>query len=371
MTKTEYMKKLQEKLEQFNQSLQEEILEDYERHFAEAEAMGKSEEEIIEELGNIEDMLQEFSEEDYKQEVIPVDAVCEASGKQACNGMYKAIVLDGIMADIVLRESNDENVYVRFEHEEEIFSQMYCFYQYEKDGVFYAGIRRREGADLPGAKRMALFGKTIFSFHNMGMHLGNAVITVQAPKGFPRVQARTLSGDMEISGLAVDTLQLSTASGDLTIKRVETEELKVQTASGDVDLADITAKSSAMKTASGDIEARAVRGETMTVGTGSGDVELRADVETYVLHTGSGDISAEISEKARDVAVSTGSGDATLHMKAVAGAEVKVTVGSGDIHITGSDVSRHGGRSCLHTYGDGACKVRVSTGSGDVDVRCR
>ena len=34
MTKAEYMKKLQEKLEQFNQGLQEEILEDYEQHFS-------------------------------------------------------------------------------------------------------------------------------------------------------------------------------------------------------------------------------------------------------------------------------------------------------------------------------------------------
>lgn len=371
MNKAEYMKKLQEKLEQFNQGLQEEILEDYERHFAEAQAMGKSEEEIIEELGNIEDMIQEFSEEDYKKEVIPADAVCEAFGEQAYSGTYKAIVLDGVMADIVLEESKDENLYIHFENEDEMFKQIYFFYQYEENGVFYAGIRHREGAELSGTKRIALFGKTIFSFQNMGMRWGSAVITVQVPKGFPRVQARTLSGDMELSDLSVEELQLSTTSGDLTLKRVETGELTVQTASGDVELAEVAAKSSVMKTGSGNIDVRTVRGESITVGTGSGDVELRADAETYALRTGSGDVSAEVSGKARSIAMSTGSGDATLNMKAVEGAEVKVSVGSGDIHITGSNVSRHGGRSCLHTYGDAACKVKVSTGSGDVDVKCR
>ena len=41
MTKLEYMKKLQEKLEKFGKELQEEILEDYRQHFAEGENEGK------------------------------------------------------------------------------------------------------------------------------------------------------------------------------------------------------------------------------------------------------------------------------------------------------------------------------------------
>ena len=56
MNKQEYMKKLQERLENFGKELQEEIMEDYRQHFAEGENEGKSEEEIIEELGNIEEM---------------------------------------------------------------------------------------------------------------------------------------------------------------------------------------------------------------------------------------------------------------------------------------------------------------------------
>ena len=57
MTKQEYLRKLQERLESFGQELQEEILEDYRQHFAEGANQGKSEEEIIEELGNIEEMI--------------------------------------------------------------------------------------------------------------------------------------------------------------------------------------------------------------------------------------------------------------------------------------------------------------------------
>ena len=46
MTKAEYLRLLQEKLESFNRELQSEIMEDYEQHFAEGLAEGKSEEEI-------------------------------------------------------------------------------------------------------------------------------------------------------------------------------------------------------------------------------------------------------------------------------------------------------------------------------------
>ena len=52
MKKMEYLDKLREKLEAFGRELQEEILEDYREHFAEGEKQGKSEEEIIDELGD-------------------------------------------------------------------------------------------------------------------------------------------------------------------------------------------------------------------------------------------------------------------------------------------------------------------------------
>ena len=68
MTKQEYLQKLQEKLERFSQELQEEILEDYRQHFAEGENEGKSEYEIIEELGNIEEMIRELSEDELQEE---------------------------------------------------------------------------------------------------------------------------------------------------------------------------------------------------------------------------------------------------------------------------------------------------------------
>ena len=47
MTRTEYLEKLREQLHCFSSDMQEEILEDYNRHFDEGLANGKSEDEII------------------------------------------------------------------------------------------------------------------------------------------------------------------------------------------------------------------------------------------------------------------------------------------------------------------------------------
>ena len=67
MTKLEYMDILREKLARFGEELQEEILEDYRGHFAEGERQGKTQEQIIQELGSIDEMIQELGEpEDRK-----------------------------------------------------------------------------------------------------------------------------------------------------------------------------------------------------------------------------------------------------------------------------------------------------------------
>ena len=98
MTKSEYMQALQKKMEKFNRELQTEIVEDYEQHFAEGLAAGRTEDEIIEELGNIEDMISELPEKDIKQEIsVPQGA---DTGKDTYAASYNAVVIDGLVADV-------------------------------------------------------------------------------------------------------------------------------------------------------------------------------------------------------------------------------------------------------------------------------
>lgn len=114
MTKSEYMKILQEKLQRYNVAVEREILEDYEQHFAEGLAQGRTEEEIIKELGNIEDMLQEFSEEDLKQELETVEM--QASQSNSYERLYRKVVIDGLLANVEVCNSEDAQLRIDYEN---------------------------------------------------------------------------------------------------------------------------------------------------------------------------------------------------------------------------------------------------------------
>lgn len=411
MTKSEYMSTLREKLQRYNRALETEILEDYEQHFAEGLAEGRTEEEIIAELGNIEDMLQEFSEEDLKQELEAVES--QASQSNSYEQLYRAVVIEGLLADVEVRRSQDSQLRIDYENRGSKSQKLrYRFYQYEENGVFYAGVK--DCKDMP------------FTFGNLGNRSfsGDINLSVQIPAGIPvikvhtssgdldireiqtqelearctsgdvqiegvtckKLNGKTQSGDMEVSGvtmnvcedteielcttsgdveirrLAAARIRMRTSSGDLSVKELEAEQLLIHTASGEQELENVTCQRAALHSGSGDIDARNMRGKELRAETGSGEVELRADMETFAVRTGSGDINVTPGPVARKICLDAGSGSVYLNMGRVEGATIAAHTGSGDRNIRGyksSDIS----------YGSGVCQVKIGTGSGDIEVK--
>lgn len=416
MTKSEYMKTLQEKLQRYNIAVEKEILEDYEQHFAEGLAQGHTEEEIIAELGNIEDMLQEFSEEDLKQELEAVEL--QASQSSSYERLYREVVIDGLLADVEVCSSGDDQLRVDYENRGSKAQKLrYYFYQYEKDGIFYAGVKERRGAESV---------RDVFS-HFTSWSGGNIDLRLEIPAGIPvirlqtasgdlnireiqtdeleaqcasgdlRIEAvsckklagRTQSGDMEISGIAMNVkenteigltttsgdlemerisaarIRISTASGDLSAEQLETEELRLQTSSGELEMDNIQCMKAILRSGSGDMDIQNIRGKELSVETGSGEVELQADMEVFDIKTGSGDIDLRTGPDARQIRLAAGSGDISLDIRQVEGASIVTRTGSGDMSVKSCEVS---GRSYNTTYGSGVCQVKIVTGSGDIDV---
>ncbi|MCR5829949.1 MAG: DUF1700 domain-containing protein [Lachnospiraceae bacterium] len=62
MTRIEYMTELKAGLCGFDKDVREEIINDYTEHFDEGLALGKSEEEICNELGSVEELVKELKE---------------------------------------------------------------------------------------------------------------------------------------------------------------------------------------------------------------------------------------------------------------------------------------------------------------------
>lgn len=439
MTRAEYLNKLQEQMEKFGNELRQEIMEDYSRHFAEGAAAGRTDEEIIEELGNIEDMIRELK---YVEVETQPDEGVEGAGQdkgdnaaQGCGeggdaaqdggsvgqtgdaaqdggnvgqdeeaeqlsvpgdeisaGDFKSVVLKTGVADIVLVQSEDEAVHVDYRNDGSQEDKMkYEFYQYEKDGVFYAGVRRNKNYN-DGKQRSFSIGPTTITFrNNFHIHAGarnaDIILIARVPKKIPEVRLETSSGDIEVSKLTLKKVKATTGSGDVAVAESILEKLEITTASGDIEISEVTVEKQDFTTASGDIQMKGVKSckanfvtasgdvsceeaaaEKIDVKTASGDIRMRTDAGQYHLVTVSGDINLHTAMPAEKVELNTVSGDIDFVMKAVEGAEVKVNSRSGDIVIdqNGDRVNAKSGNTYI--FGDGACKVSASTVSGDIAV---
>lgn len=397
MTKNEYMKMLEIQLGKFSQSTRQEILEDYENHFAEAISQGKSEEEIINELGDIQDMIDEIPDEDLSQENTPENSMYDGaeassaagednSGRRVisdCTDTYRKIMADCKAADVLVRTSADDKLYVQYENYNNSAKtdNNANFYQYEKDGVFYVGMKKNETA-----ARNVTIG--FLGFHmdipNVRTYESGKVI-IDIPAGFKELEIVTGSGDAELSDVTGETLSVRTASGDIDMSRVKYQNINVSATSGDIELKDIaaeifeigatsgdaeleniSAKILKLSTSSGDVEARNIVAEQTEVRTSSGDSEFSGKVAKYFGRSGSGDQEIEIEGKLSEGEFITGSGDIELKIKDNTGAEITASTGSGDVDVR----TRLNVESRLNGYvvGDGSAKISVKTGSGDADI---
>ena len=381
MTKQDYMAKLQEKLERFGRELQEEILEDYRQHFAEGANEGKSEEEIIEELGNIEEMIRELAEEDlpgeFAQRAMESGAVAErdveepvqqkseedknardtgAEGNFNYSGNYKSVVLDGKVANIHVERSEDDRIHVNYEAKGLSSQLNYEFYQYEDDGIFYAGVKRRKNLreEDDGEEKMVkvtLFGHTIISYGTVGSFGGGQYITltVKIPREIPKVTAKTNSGNVEIRELVADRVKGHTGSGNLAAEHVEFI-------------------SAGMEAGSGNIKLERIKGKELRCNAGSGNIKADAAVADYHLNTGSGNIKLKAVGTAETVNLSAGSGSVKLELEGIEGMEATVRTGSGSAHIALGQEEAVKVKNGTYSYGNGACKVKANTGSGSIRI---
>lgn len=396
MTKAEYMQKLQEKLERFGQELQEEIMEDYRQHFAEGEHEGKSEEEIIEELGNIEEMIRELSEEDLQEEFgkKALEAVGQElqseetksdaeTGNEETNrrfsysGLYKAVALEGKVADIYVEPSENDQIHVEYTAQGINAQLNYEFYQYEEDGTFYAGVKRRKGVkDMGGDEekmvKVTLFGHTIISYGTLSdfSGLGQCSITlkVRVPKGVPKLTAKVSSGSVHVTGLELESLESSGGSGNIVLENTIADRIKAYTGSGNVSANGTEFIIGSFEAGSGNVKAEGVKGKELRCGTGSGNIKVDSSAAEYRLSAGSGNVKVRSVGATGRICASTGSGSVKIELEEATGMEAKVRTGSGSVRIDWGEEESRKVKSGTYTYGDGSCKVEASTGSGSVKI---
>lgn len=368
MTRAEYMKQLQKQLGNFSADTQQEILEDYNQHFEEGLANGKSEEQIIADLGSIDDMINELPQDQRQQEP-------SVSSKEnaSYSGAYHTVVLDGAIADIHVEASADNCIHVEYQNNgNEAQQAKYRFFQYEKDNVFHAGVMD-SGLETSNqeSKSFRLFGIPLFSYNGSSTHSGCILLTVKLPESVSTLNVKTGSGNIRITGITPQILHTVTGSGDAILCNTTCKELDAHAGSGNISLSDIVFDTAVLHTGSGNISGKTTftkASGSLGGHTGSGNIHLRTAICNCNMQTGSGNISLHSEHSLQSSRLQTGSGNISVVLKNADGMEANVKNNSGNARLTWkAEPTQHVKNGTFH-FGNGDVKICTKTGSGNIDI---
>lgn len=293
MTREEYMKQLEQSLQGYSREFAEEILDNYREHFETGLREGRTEEEICEELGEIETLLQDIQEmmgdRDIRaHELEQYTAVAEY--QEQYSGIRK-VELSLVAIDVKLSASADNQLHVYLEGGQD--KGTYLEERMAGDS-YYAYERKMERDQSRGLLAQLM---------NIGRSKENLCLVVEVPERLESLTIKTISGDMQLGGFGSRELLLSSTSGDIEMETVRADSLTVQTTSGDLTLKAVNAGQLKVRSTSGDLSLCEVEAESWESQTVSGDIEGKLYAARIRCGSKSGDIGLTLDRRGRKLVV--------------------------------------------------------------------
>ena len=164
-------------------------------------------------------------------------------------------------------------------------------------------------------------------------------LTVEIPdKVWEKIEIKSLSGDVNISGFSSGDFSIETSSGDVDTLDMNAENINIESSSGDIRLNNISVKDDIVtETLSGDTRIAKVFSRDIEINSISGDVNLyKLYAINSSIETSSGDVLGNIIEHSGTVAfeVKSSSGDISVPLSYENGERIfSVNTKSGDIKI--------------------------------------
>lgn len=201
---------------------------------------------------------------------------------------------------------------------------------------------------------------------NMEIYLAVGRADARGVRGDLRVD--TGSGSVNVSDIT-GALLVDTGSGSVDVRDVR-GDLLVDTGSGRIDAARIVGDDVELDTGSGRIVVDGVEARRLRVDTGSGGIQVTGvrspDVE---VDTGSGGVEVELLADIERFVVDTGSGSVTVRVPDGFGAEIELDTGSGRIEVELPMEVRSARRDYVSgRIGDGGGRLSIDTGSGGIEI---
>ena len=345
MNRQEYIAALEKGLEGYSGDFKREILDSIGEHFAEGEALGMSEEEIAEELGDTGDLIAELkemagerAEETRAENALPSAQNCPAperriSGKDSGTmNPAPALVIETLMsgADVRVRKGTELSwEYIRESRGLSLLSAA--------SGILEKLFSIRTEAEIQTEESAAAAKLTLRG--------GGGRLNVTVPDEVRNLTVSLLAGDFDMEELTLDSLNARSRSGDVAVRKIKAEEIRLKTTAGDVTADSCDAASAMeMESASGDVKAGTCIAADLRIRTIAGDIEMTGcGAKSLALQSTSGDVGVTSCGAAR-MSIRTTAGDVKiagdLSGELDAGnSSAEITTVAGDIHYQAEDTN--------------------------------
>ena len=383
MKKDEFFAQLRTAFAGMDEELLTDILGDYENHFKEGIENGKSEEEICEELGNVEEIRQAFLDENPAAMTINVNSNSDAVGNSDIyNRFYPGIQRVNAQltdADIEIKKSNTNEVELSVTGglADDMEALKETLRVSASVGTLSIQQEKKAGISVSYAASR-LFGLKV------GKYSAGIAIHIAVPEQFEKIKVKNISGDIVVNDISSERFLVEAVSGDISVDQLNTKQcelnsksgdissaktLLIHTGSGDVGVEDCQADELFASSISGDVNVIACKADKMDVVSISGDIKAEFDKSAQCrAKSTSGDCKVTIGNQV-DAVVSSTSGDVNVRYIGEIGLEMVLSSTSGDVSAVCGGINSKGKKKVQERFGEPDSKLKASTISGDIKVR--
>ena len=402
MTKNEYLAALNQALANYSPSFKKDILDAFEAHFQEGISEGRSEEEIMNDLGTIDDVLENIHMMGGEKETVHKEQKSK-DYQDLKEGLSTAFHAFTRIADEALGHA--KNFTVNMDRKKNTV-QYYSDPQTETlpDSIAHLVIHSEtlmSSLDISLEKGNELryeFTQSQSIFRNPttdGIHCeindttatilvsGSGDLTVQIPSSVSTITMEAPAGDVDINDIKLDEFNCHNKSGDVSISRVEMKRADFTMLAGDLDISDSNFDEISMKLSAGDVDLTNTTGN-LYANIAAGDIDIQKHAANVIqLSAAAGDIDMEVSSPIIEVKTTAGDIDLDVHGEIQ---NIQVTSTAGDIDMTtettdyraslstnfgdidfDDDLPYQKLRHKKYIVGDGKGEIVIKTNAGDID----
>lgn len=402
MTKNEYLAALNQALANYSPNFKKDILDAFEAHFQEGISEGRSEEEIMNDLGTIDDVIENIhmmggEKETVHKEQKNKDYEVLKEGLSTAFHAFTRIADEalGHAKDFTANMNRKKNTaqYYSEPQSETLPSSIVKLVIHSETLISSLDIKLEKGNELhyEFTQSHSIFTNPISDgircevSDTTGKILvnGSGNLTVQIPDGVTTITMEAPAGDVDINDIKLDEFNCHNTSGDITLNRVEMKRADFTMMAGDLDISDSNFDEIGMQLSCGDVDLTNTTGN-LYANLSAGDIDIQKHAADVIqISATAGDIDMEVSSPNIEVKSTAGDIDLNVHGDIHS---IKVTSTAGDIDMTTDSKDYQASLSTnfgdvdfdddlpyqkLHgkkyIVGNGKGEILIKTNAGDID----